>query len=151
MAFPPDVTEAGDAVNAFIVGGGQGLAVTVVVVDDCPPQPAVAINWYVVVLCGWAISTKPLVVNQVPIPGILMVTPVPEGSLTDQDNRTVEFPPIVTALGDAENELMVGGGQGLTVTVVWAELGGPQLPLLEILTLFRVLPGVYNEVSASNG
>ena len=45
MAFPPDVTEAGDAVNAFIVGGGQGLAVTEVMVDDCPPQPAVAINW----------------------------------------------------------------------------------------------------------
>ena len=72
----------------------------------------------------------------------LLGRPVPDESKTDQDSLTVALLPMVTGLGDAENELIVGGGQGVTVTVVWAEVGAPQLPPLEILTLFRVLPGV---------
>ena len=79
-----------------------------------------------VVDCGWAISTKPLGVVHVPIPGIVMVTPVPEGSLTDHDNLTVLLPPIVTTLGDAENALIVGGGHGFAVTVIVVEDWPPQ-------------------------
>jgi hypothetical protein len=63
-------------------------------------------------------STKPLGVVHVPIPGSVIVTPVPEGSLTDHDNLTVALPPIVTALGEAVKARIVGGGHGLTLTVV---------------------------------
>ena len=55
-----------------------------------------------------------------------MVRPVPEGSLTDHDNLTVAWAPIVTALGDAENAFMVGVGHGFAVTVVVVEDWPPQ-------------------------
>lgn len=71
-------------------------------------------------------STKPLRVPQLPTPGIVTVTPVPDGSVIDHDSRTVALPPIVTALGDAEKLLMVGAGHAVAVTVVWAELEEPQ-------------------------
>ena len=63
-------------------------------------------------------STNPFRVPQLPTPGIVTVTPVPDGSVMDHDNRTVALPPIVTALGDAENVFMVGAGHAVAVTVV---------------------------------
>ena len=63
-------------------------------------------------------STKPLPVVHVPIPGMVTVRPVPDESKTDQDSLTVALLPMVTGLGDAENALIVGGGHGVTVTVV---------------------------------
>ena len=70
-----------------------------------------------VVDCGWLIVTEPLGAAQVPTPGIVMLTPVPELSVTDQDKVTVAVPPIVTDDGDAVNEFMVGAGHAFTLTV----------------------------------
>ena len=76
--------------------------------------------------CGCAISTKPVGLVNVPTPGIAIERPFPDGSVTFQAKRTVAAPPCVTALGVAVKELMVGAGQGLTVTVVCAVLVAPQ-------------------------
>ena len=55
-----------------------------------------------------------------PIPEIETLTPVPEGSLTFHDNRTVELLPAITEAGEAENVLIAGAGQALALTVVVA-------------------------------
>jgi len=64
-------------------------------------------------------STNPLG-PKVPIPEIETLTPLPLGSLTDHDRRTVALLPAITDEGAAENELIVGGGQAPAVTVVVA-------------------------------
>ena len=56
---------------------------------------------------------------------MVMLIPVPDESVIDHWSRTITLPPIVTVLGDAVNELMVGAGQALAVTVVCAELVAP--------------------------
>ena len=70
-------------------------------------------------------STNPLSEAQLPTPGIVTLTPLPEGSVIDHESRTVAPPPIVTAFGEAEKLLMVGAGQALAVTVTWAERDPP--------------------------
>lgn len=116
------MTLLGDAVKLFMVGVGHADAVTLVWADAVAPQPTVAFNVYVVVDCGWAISTKPVGLAKVPTPGIKSISPVPDGSLTDHDKRTVALPPIKTLLGLAVKEFIWGGGQDVAVTVVWAVL-----------------------------
>ena len=64
-------------------------------------------------------STNPLAPN-VPIPAIDTTTPVPDGSLTDQDRRTVLLFPAMTEDGADVNEFMVGGGHAFALTVVVA-------------------------------
>lgn len=61
-----------------------------------------------------------------PTPGIVAVTPVPEGSLMDHDKRTIWCPPIKTLPGFAVKLVMVGDGQASTATVVCADEGDPQ-------------------------
>jgi hypothetical protein len=53
-------------------------------------------------------STKPDAVVHVPIPAIVIVNPVPDGSVTFQDRRTVALLPTVTVEGAAVNEVMFG-------------------------------------------
>jgi len=79
------------------------------------------------------ISTKPVGLAKVPTPGTDSVTPVPEGSLTDHDKRTVALPPIKTLLGLTLNEFICGGGQDVAVTVVCAVVWFPQ-PFLAVRT-----------------
>jgi len=95
-----------------------GLATIVVCAGDEAPQPDVAVRLYVVVAWGWAISTNPDVPDHVPMPAIDTVTPVPDGSVSDHDRRTVCAPPIVTELGVAVKKLIPGAKQELAVTVV---------------------------------
>ncbi len=71
-------------------------------------------------------STKPVLVGQVPIPEIVTETPVPDASVTDQARRTVWLPPIVTVLGVAVNDVIPGAGQALAVTCVCVEEEAPQ-------------------------
>ena len=71
-------------------------------------------------------STKPDAVAQVPIPAIVIVSPVPDGSVTFHDRRTVALLPTVTVDGAAVNEVMFGWGHAFTVTVVSAVLCEPQ-------------------------
>jgi hypothetical protein len=125
------VTLLGDAVKLFTVGAGQEDAVTVACADAVAPQPTVAFNVYVVVDCGWAISTKPVGFAKVPTPGIESVSPVLDESLTDHDRRTVALPPIKTLLGLTLNAFIRGGGQELAVTVVCAVLWFPH-PFLAV-------------------
>ena len=54
---------------------------------------------------------------QLPTPGIVIVTPVPDVSATDHDNVTLFIPPTVTEDGFAVNELIAGAGQGSTLTL----------------------------------
>lgn len=77
------------------------------------------------------ISTKPVAVDHVPTPAIVIVTPVPDASVTFQESLTVVLLPAVTALGDAVNELIGGGGHAPTVTITCLELDEPQ-PLVAI-------------------
>ena len=79
------VTKNGNAMRNVVAVGG--LATTVVCAETCVPQPEVAINVYVVVVCGCAISIEPLGPN---VPTLAMVTliPVPELSTTFQERRT---------------------------------------------------------------
>src|ERR1700682_2295522 len=105
---PPIVTLLGFAVKLSTVGGGHDDAMTVVCALALVPQPTVAIKVYVVVDCGCEMSTKPLGLAKVPTPGILMVSPVPDGSLTDHDSLTNRFPPIKTELGFEVKELIAG-------------------------------------------
>ena len=74
-------------------------------------------------------STNPVGVVHVPTPAIVMVTPVPDVSVTFHDSRTVTWFPVVTVEGAAVNEFMVGGGHALTVTVVVAVAWLPQFDL----------------------
>lgn len=115
----PIVTAFGEAVKLLITGGGHAFTVTVVCAVACAPHPAVAVSVYVVVVCGWAMSMNPLGPN-VPTPAITAVTPVPDGSLTDHDKRTVPLLPAITEDGAEVNEFMTGGGQAFAVTVVVA-------------------------------
>ena len=71
-------------------------------------------------------STKPVLVGQVPIPAIVTETPVPDASVTDQARRTVWLPPIVTVLGVAVNDVIPGAGQAFAVTWVCADDDEPQ-------------------------
>lgn len=77
-------------------------------------------------------STKPLGVRNVPMPAIVMVTPVPDVSVMFHDKRTVWLPPRLTELGVAENELMVGAAHALAVMVVWAVVVAPH-PLVTVI------------------
>ena len=57
---------------------------------EAAPQPLVTVSVYVIVDCGWVISTNPLAMVKVPIPGLIVtVTPVPELSVMDQASRTI--------------------------------------------------------------
>jgi hypothetical protein len=76
-------------------------------------------------------STKPFGFPKVPTPGTVIVTPVPEGSLTDHDSRTVRLPPINTEEGLAVKEAIVGAGHEIAVTVVCAVDWFPQ-PFLAV-------------------
>ena len=84
------------------------------------------VSVYVVVSCGWTMSTKPVLVGQVPIPEIVTETPVPDASVTDQARRTVWLPPIVTVLGVAVNDVIPGAGQAFAVTCVCVAEEAPQ-------------------------
>lgn len=117
---PPIVTLLGDAEKLVIVGAAHAVAFTVACAEDVAPHPAVALNVYVVVDCGWDMSTKLFGLENVPTPGMDTVKPVPEDSVMDHCKRTMTFPPIVTLDGVAVNELIVGGGHALAVTVVCA-------------------------------
>ncbi len=107
-----------------MTGTGQAAAVTLVCAVDCAPHPAVAVSEYVVVACGCPMSIKPLA-PKVPIPAIVTLTPMPELSITVQASLTVWPPPIVTELGVAVNEFIVGDGQAVTLTVVCATVCAP--------------------------
>jgi hypothetical protein len=76
-------------------------------------------------------STKPFGFAKVPTPGIVIVTPLPDGSLMFHESLTVALPPIQTDPGEAVNELMTGDGQALAVTVLCAVAELPQ-PLLAV-------------------
>jgi hypothetical protein len=71
-------------------------------------------------------STNPEAVPNVPTPAIVTVIPVPEFSVIFHESLTVCPPPIVTFAGEAENELIVGAGHVLAVTVVCLEEDAPQ-------------------------
>jgi hypothetical protein len=70
-------------------------------------------------------STNPVAVVHVPIPWIVTVRPLPDGSEIFHDRRTVWLAPIVTAFGEALKLLITGGGQLFTVTVVCAVAWAP--------------------------
>ena len=76
--------------------------------------------------CGCEIVTEPDVPDQLPMPAIEAVRPVPDGSDSDHVNTTGWLPPAVTVLGLAVNELITGTGQALAVTLVCAEAVAPQ-------------------------
>ena len=63
------------------------------------------------------IVTEPVAADQLPTPGMVMVTPVPDVSETDHDRVTLAVPPLTTEDGLAEKLLIVGAGQGRTLTV----------------------------------
>jgi len=71
-------------------------------------------------------STNPVVVKNGPIPAIVTVIPVPDPSIMSHDNRTICVPPMLTELGVATNELMVGGGHAVAVIVIWEVEKAPQ-------------------------
>jgi len=70
--------------------------------------------------------TDPVGDVQLPTPGIVTVSPVPE--LSDVTHDKVIFPPapLKTDDGLTVNELIVGVGQAFTVTVVAATFCDPQ-------------------------
>jgi len=61
--------------------------------------------------------TEPVGADQLPTPGIVTVNPVPLDSEILHDSVTFAVPPEMTDEGFAVNELIVGAGQGSTVTV----------------------------------
>ena len=89
VALPPIQTAFGVAVKELIPGAGHAVAVTVLCALAELPHPLFAISVYVVVDCGWLMSTKPLPPAKLPTPGIVTVKPVPVPSLTDHASRTI--------------------------------------------------------------
>ena len=74
-------------------------------------------------------STKLLGFVNVPAPGMVIVTPVPEVSLMDHARRTMLLPPISTAFGVAVKDMICGAGHAATLTVMnWSTSHDP-LPL----------------------
>lgn len=139
-AFPPIHTELGVAEKELIVAPGQALAVTVRWAVAEFPQPFLAVRVYVVVDCGWVISTKPLAPAKVPTPEIVTLTPLPDVSLIDHARRTIWLPPIRTDDGVAVNDVMLGAGHAVTVTVtVCVRLHVPFL--LSAVSVYVVVPG----------
>jgi hypothetical protein len=57
---------------------------------------------------------------------MLIVTPVPDASVIFQERRTVWLPPMVTELGVAMKELMMGERHAVAVTVTCATEVAPQ-------------------------
>ena len=62
-------------------------------------------------------STKLFGFVNVPTPGMVIITPVPEVSLMDHARRTMLLPPRSTAFGVAVKDMICGAGQPVTVTV----------------------------------
>lgn len=81
-----DGTKKGSAIADVTAVGGLAITVTDAGVDA--PHPLVAVKLYVVVDCGWGISTNPEE-ETLPIPLILTVRPVADVSVTDQESLTV--------------------------------------------------------------
>lgn len=80
-------------------------------------------------VCGCVISTKVLGFVNVPAPGMVIVTPVPEVSLMDHERRTIWLPPMATEFGAAMKETICGVGHAATLTVMnWSTSHDP-LPL----------------------
>ncbi len=75
---------------------------------------------------GAGIVTEPAGAAHVPTPGIVTVTPVPLLSVVDHDSVTFPPAPLITVEGLATNELIVGAGHGVTLTVAnWLKLHDP--------------------------